>query len=38
MRGGGPEVNPVTRHVKRPRQEGLNIRPGEGEVKEPTRM
>ena len=37
MRGGGPEVNPVTRHVKCPRQEGPNIRPGEAEVKEPTR-
>ena len=37
MRGGGPEVNPGTRHVKHPLQEGPDVRPGEGEVKELTR-
>ena len=37
VRVGGPKVNPVTHHVKRPSQEGPNIRPGEGQVKEPTK-
>ena len=37
VRGGGPEGNPVTQHVKRPLQEGPNKCPDEGEVKEPTR-
>ena len=37
MRGRGRQVNPVTQHGKCPQQEGPNIRPCEGEVKEPTR-
>ena len=37
VRGGGLKVNPETRHCKSPRQEGPNLRPGEGKVKEPSR-
>ena len=33
----GRDVNPASRHSTRPKQEGSNIRPGEGECKESTR-
>ena len=33
----GRDVNPASRHSTRPKQEGSNIRPGEGEGKESTR-
>ena len=33
----GRAVNPTSRHSTRPKQEGFNIRPGEGEGKESTR-